>query len=250
MDSTRDPDATAVSPLFDEESTVVAQPVVPLDDKSLTDDVGAFVQTGNAPPAYVRAWRHRTHWMVALVLVALVAGTVAGIIGLRLYQRGRAADEPARAAEHTPAQPDAQQAAPVATEETAPAQPAQSSEVAEGAVADKESYTGRAEELPAKTVVRDESGRSSVEELPETFKRGKKGEEDSEAGVFEPTQPPVYDTQGPAPAGSEAARRAAREEERLRRIRQDNRRERRGRRGQAVDSVRGIFEGDTASPPR
>jgi hypothetical protein len=108
---------------------------------------------------------------------------------------------------------------------------------------------GAARESERATPARRPVGDDEEEARPGVVKRGRKGG-DTDERDDEPsrTRPRVYDTQGPAPAGSAAERRAAREEERLRRMR----RERRRGRGEAymVDSIRGIFEGGRNSPPR
>lgn len=252
----RDPEATNVSPLFDEEATVVAQPVVPLDDRAVAEDVGTYVGTGTAPPVYARAWRRRTQWMVALVASALAVGTIAGIIGLRLYQRGRTTPAPAQV-EQTPVQTETQQPAPELTGETETVAP-QIPESETVQAANEAGMAGGVDEQGATGGGGEDSERvrPASESVPDgelPIKRGKKGEvEAEEVGdrVESIGPPPVYDTQGPAPANSEAERRARREEERLRQMRRETRERRRERRGQRVDSVRGIFEGRTESPPR
>src|SRR5919107_349930 len=94
----RDPEATVIRPLFDEDAAEVARPVIPLDDKAMDEGMGAYVETGTAPPAYTRAWKRRNHPTILLVLAALFAGAVVGITGLYFYQRSssRAADNAVR----------------------------------------------------------------------------------------------------------------------------------------------------------
>ena len=260
----RDPEATVIRPLFDEDAAEVARPVIPLDDRAMDEGMGAYVETGTAPPAYTRAWKRRNHWTVMLVVAALFAGAVVGITGLYFYQRSRTS----AAAVSTPASEQQQQQQTPATSEAPPtaqtteaAQP--SADVAPQTPAAGEVAAGAAERERVK--VSDAGGttreavraaparRPEVEEeeaRPAAVKRGKKGDDDDDERAEEPsrTRPRVYDTQGPAPAGSAAERRAAREEDRLRRMR----RERRRVRGEAymVDSIRGIFEGGRDSPPR
>ena len=262
----RDPEATVIRPLFDEDAAEVARPVIPLDERAMNEGMGAYVETGTAPPAYTRAWKRRNHATVLLVVAALFAGAVVGIGGLYFYQRSRTSD----AAVSTPA-PEQQQPQQAPTTSEAPpaptttakpdetaqapadAEPPPAAEVAAGAgaaerdrvkVSDAGGTTRAAERAaPARRPeVKEEEAR------PSAVKRGKKGDGDEER-ADEPsmTRPRVYDTQGPAPAGSAAERRAAREEDRLRRMRRERR-----RRGEAymVDSIRGIFEGGRDSPPR
>jgi hypothetical protein len=270
----RDPEATVIKPLFDEDATEVARPVIPLDDREVAEGVGAYVGTGTAPPVYTRAWKRRNKSTALLVIAALFAGTVAGIAGLYLYQRSRTSDSTAAAAGRTsapeqtaPAATEAPQAtttttapqpttssAPSTTEAAAPADAV--GEVAAGAVEAEKSTVkvndgdGAAREAERATARRAPDVDEGEEAAAAPVKRGRKGDED-EAEPVEPSRSrrqPVYDTQGEAPEGSAAARRAAREEDRLRRMR----RERRRGRGEAymVDSIRGIFEGGRQSPPR
>lgn len=246
--------------LFNEEATVVARPVVPLDEREVADDVGAYVQTGAAPHAYARAWRRRTRSSVAFVALALVFGTVAGVFGLRLYQNRNEGDASV-ASDSSADQPVTQQpATEVAPAESAPppasadggsaeaaaSEPQQQQSADEGESANAAAVPQRAREAEAREA-------SPVGSSETSGRRGERndGEDEDRSGAsadrVEPIGPPrVYDTQGPAPEGSDAARRAAREEQRLRRMRRETRRgEGRGR-----DRAREIFEGPTESPPR
>jgi hypothetical protein len=266
----RDPEATVIRPLFDEDATEVARPVVPLDDRAVTAGVGAYVETGTAPPVYTRAWKRRNQWTAILVLAALFAGTAVGITGLYLYQRSRTsaetAAERAAPAEEAPAASEAPQTA-TATRPTIPnetegapatapppvtveAPTAADTEVAAGGGAGSEKSNvkvsdgeGASRETARATARREQPEEEEPSVAP--AKRGRKGGDDDEPRA---TRPRVYDTQEAAPSGSAAERRAAREDERLRRMR----RERRRGRGEAymVDSIRGIFEGGRQSPPR
>jgi hypothetical protein len=192
-----------------------------------------------------------------------------GISGLYFYQRSRTSDTaavktnaPEQQQQQAPATLEAPTAAPPTaktTEAAPPSADAESSspaagEVAAGAtaserdrvkVSDGEGVAREAERAaPARRPEADEE-----ESRPEAVKRGRKGNDDDEPAA-EPsrTRPRVYDTQGPAPAGSAAERRAAREEGRLRRARRERRRGR--NEAYMVDSIRGIFEGGRESPPR
>ena len=261
----RDPEATVIKPLFDEDATEVARPVIPLDDRAMDEGMGAYVETGTAPPAYTRAWKRRNHLTITLVLAAMFAGAVVGVTGLYFYQRSRTADTAVK----TAAPEQQQQQAPATSSEAPPAEappattteaaqpsavaepPASAAdEVAAGAAAPERDRVkvndgeGTPRETERAAPARRPEADDEEEARPAAVKRGRKGDDDDD----EPRRPRVYDTQGPAPAGSAAERRAAREEERLRRMR----RERRRVRGEAymVDSIRGIFEGGRNSPPR
>lgn len=269
----RDPEATVIKPLFDEDATEVARPVVPLDDRAVTAGVGAYVETGTAPPVYTRAWKRRNQSMVMLVLAALFAGTVAGIAGVYLYQRSRTSDAagktaatqqqhqtpaaseaPPTATAPQPTTPSTAEAAPPTAPPLATVEPPADTEaeVAAGRVAESEKSTVKVSdgEGASRETARANARRAPEEEAPSVapVKRGRKGGDDDEPDEPRITRPRVYDTQEPAPSGSAAERRAAREEQRLRRMR----RERRRGRGEAymVDSIRGIFEGGRQSPPR
>lgn len=275
--SARDPEATAVRPLFDDVAADVARPVVPLTDRAVAEDVVTYVGTGNAPHVYARAWKRRTHWMFALIFASLFAGTVAGVVGLRVYQKSRAKSV-APAQEQTPAAAEVPPpSSPVAANEVsaAPAQEqtpavtvashdaATDADAKDANVRDANDETlapagGRERVVAGRGEVIEKErasvrGPSTEESREDSDKRGKKGEDDFARG--ERTSSRVYDTQGAAPYGSEAERRAAREDAKLRRAermaRREGRRERRGEpRARMVDSIRGIFEGRTDSPPR
>lgn len=266
-----DPEATVVRPLFTEDEAVVARPVVPLGDREMVRDVDAYVETGTAPPGYGLAVRRRTHWTAALVAAALFAGTVLGIIGLRIYQNSSADAETQTPAQQQTTETSAADA-PAATEpQPAPAQPSLP-ETSRQAPAEAPAITREeTEALPAPPAsapaAEDREPRERQTAAAETRPRvvgeetraeapvrhGRKGENEDERARYEPPRRDgVYDTQGSAPEGSAAERRAAREEERLRRVeRIERRRERRGRReAYMVDSIRGVFEGRRESPPR
>ena len=272
----RDPEATVIRPLFDEDAAVVARPVIPLDDKAMDEGMGAYVETGTAPPAYTRAWKRRNQPTIMLVVAALFAGAVVGITGLYFYQRSRISDTAVRTA--APEQPQQQQAPatseapptvePPSAKTAAAAPPTVVAEVAEptapaagevAAGADASARDGvkvndgegsRREAERAAPARRPEADDDEEEARPAAVRRGRRGDDDDDVRADESSRarPRVYDTQGAAPAGSAAERRAAREEDRLRRMR----RERRRARGEAymVDSIRGIFEGGRNSPPR
>lgn len=277
----RDPEATVIRPLFDEDAAVVARPVIPLDDKAMDEGMGAYVETGTAPPAYTRAWKRRNQPTIMLVVAALFAGAIVGITGLYFFQRSLVSDTAVKTA--APEQPQQQQQqAPAASEEAPPTveppsakttQAAPPSVVAEVAAEPTASAAGevaagadasardrvkvndgegapREAERAAPAARRPEDDDEEEEARPAAVRRGRRGDDDDDARAGESSRarPRVYDTQGPAPAGSAAERRAAREEDRLRRMR----RERRRGRGEAymVDSIRGIFEGGRNSPPR
>ncbi len=253
----QDPEATVVSSIFDDGATVIAQPVVPLDDKAVTEDVGAYVNTGTAPPVYTRAWKRRSQLTIAFVVAALFTGTVAGIVGLRLYQRSRAAVPTPTAVEQTQTATEEAQPLPTdsPTETTSEVEQPQPSAEPSTVVADEEKKADVATVKASATEIEKSSesavrGETTVKaERVGAVKHGKKGEAEAE-----PERIPVYVPRENDISSPEAERRAQREENRLRRAEREARREarraRRENRARAIDSVRGIFEGRGESPPR
>ena len=89
---------TMISPRFDDEETVLARPVVPLEE--VGDAPGAPPPTAARPPLYSRLRDTPRRSLVAvLVLVSALAGSVLGVGGLYLYQKHRSATASAPAAE-------------------------------------------------------------------------------------------------------------------------------------------------------
>lgn len=99
-----DPEATIIAavPLFSEQATESARPVVPLAEKDFLQGV-RVVRRGEHHNASARdlparsgavvaaAGRRRTPLLVPLIFVAALVGSVVGGLGLRFYQRQRAA---------------------------------------------------------------------------------------------------------------------------------------------------------------
>jgi hypothetical protein len=105
-----DADATLVAPRFDEAAAETARPVVPLAE-SINPYDGQML---GPAPAY-RQPPVRRSWVIALVLVSALVGSVLGGLGLRLYQKRQ------RASAQTIA-PAQTAAAPVETETAQPQQ--------------------------------------------------------------------------------------------------------------------------------
>src|ERR1044071_3300518 len=79
-------ETTLVAPRFDDEETLVARPVVPLDADAHA--VKPPVRTAPRPAREYRSPRApRRSWTLALVLVSVLIGGVLGGAGLYLYQR-------------------------------------------------------------------------------------------------------------------------------------------------------------------
>jgi hypothetical protein len=242
-------ETTLVAPRFDDEETLVARPVVPLD--------GATVEATHAPapapyattpplPAYARRSRvPRRSWMLALMLTSVLVGGVLGGAGLYIYQRQSEDDRVVAAPQaETPSETPAetQQPAPEPAVEASNApQPETPAAVAEPTTvepAEEEEATApppaREPETEPASERRDdtEPGRSTG-----TRKRGKKGEHDE---VTERPRPVAR-----AEADDDAPRQARRVDTIFYRERRAMRRERaRARRdGGDVDRLRRIFEG-------
>lgn len=259
----RDPEATATGPFFSEAAEETAQPVVPL-----AAEGGMHHSAVVVPVPEYAARKRAPAWPLALIVVSLLTGLMGGVAGLWLYQRTRNAEaRPATAAEQTsdatqPAPPqettpvaaDAQLAEPetAETETAAPVVEDEAADVEPEEVEQPQVETRRAEEE------QQPRERESAEAAPppraqrDEERRGRGDDDDDRDGRarerFEPRPGVVYDTQGPVEDGSASARRAEREEQRLRRAERQRRREERrqrreGREERAVDSVRGIFEG-------
>ncbi len=233
-------EATLVSPRFDDEETLVARPVVPLD----AEEAEAAHAPGLSPqaaaaglPAYARRLSApRRSWMLALVLVSVLVGGVLGGAGLYIYQR-QSQDERAVATPPTETPAETQQQAEPAPEPTveasnvtqaeAPASVAESTAAPAPTPAAVDEATAARPARETETVpaaVRREA--TDANRNAGTPKRGKKGENDDE--VERPR--PVARASAPAPREArrmdtilyrprrERARRAAGDTDRLRRI--------------------------------
>lgn len=230
-------ETTLVAPRFDDDETLVARPVVPLD----TDAQAVPAASGTAHD-YGAPYAPRRTWMLALVLVSVLVGGVLGGAGLYLYQRQSQSPAVSPAASAQPAAPadDAQTPrAPVAGGDnaTTPEQPAlQPDSAAPAPVAEETALPAPVERAPAAPPAREPE---TVPVADGTPRRGKKGERDEEirrratprpdGNVVRADQPEarqvdtIFYRQRRAERRAErrAARRARREEEnadRLRRI--------------------------------
>jgi hypothetical protein len=240
---------TLVTPRFDEEETVLAQPVVPLDaagaEETPTPEP-AYAARPSAPPARAP----RSQWPLALILVSALVGSVIGGTGLYFFQKHRSAD----AATQQPAAPPAEETrpAPAPTVEQAAEANVESAPVAVPVEAAEP--PAEEDETPAAEPVRDNRDdddapraerpaardEGSREDSP---RRGKKGERDTEVQRRERNNsddgPPA--TGRPAPRRVDSIVYPSRREER-RAQRQAERRARRAER--QADRLRAIFEGE------
>jgi hypothetical protein len=227
-------DATLATPRFDEEETVLAQPVVPLDAEE--------IPPAAAPTPYAPRPRALRQWPLALALISALVGGIVGGLGLYLFQqRGSetpaAAEAPAEVAQPAPA---AEQAAD-AGEVSAPAEsaPVTEAEAAAESVAerreddDEGGDDARGEDRISAPPARDAGASESAP------KHGKKGERDAELPrrprrTTADDSPPVV-TEGGARRVDSIVYPSRRAERRA---------ERRARRAaRNVDRVRAIFEG-------
>lgn len=250
------PDATLVTPRFDEEETVLAQPVVPLDAEAVPPAAGATAAAAYAP----RARALRRQWPLTLALVSALVGSVIGGLGLYLFQQRErsAAEAPAESAQPAPAPADEQAAEVKSPVETAPVEtaPAAEPEAAEepledeapspadaraagsrGNDDDEDDDDARGDARVSAPPVRDAGARDSA-----PVKRGKKGERDGELQRRERRAPPDYSPPIAHEGGGREARRVDSIVYPTRRA--ERRAERRARRAaRNVDRVRAIFEG-------
>ncbi len=267
-----DPDATLVTttPLFDDEAAQVARPVVPLaaDSPDEIVNVGSVpASTGYAAHAGTQGSRAhilpaaggRRSWLIALIGISILVGSVLGGAGLRFYQKRQAAKAQPEAATPSPAQTQAAQPTPPAdlrsTGQTA-SLPAETSATMKEAnrsdkppamidAADKETVPVPPTRADAEDADRhshkskkDSEARREdnvdEEQAHATVKRGKKADSDDDRrGEVRPRLVGEYGGNGDDDRESRRA-----ERRRARRERQQ--------RPRVLDSVRSIFEG----PPR
>ena len=225
----RDPEATVIRPLFDEDAAEVARPVIPLDDKAMDEGMGAYVETGTAPPAYTRAWKRRNHPTIMLLLVALFAGAVVGVTGLYFYQRSRIADAAVKTtapeqqqqqqAPHFKAQPRRSRPGAPTSRTWSPRRGPRAGRGGAGA-AERDRVRVSAAGGTTREAVR--ASRRAVPKLKQPRRPAAAAGHEGRRCDDEPsrTRPRVADTRAGA-AGSAAERRAAREEERLRGSQED-----------------------------
>ncbi|HEX7312850.1 MAG TPA: hypothetical protein VF297_02960 [Pyrinomonadaceae bacterium] len=221
-------ETTLVAPRFDDEETLVARPVVPLEQ-------------GAPSPSYRAPYAPRRRWTLALVLASVLTGGVLGGAGLYLYQRQShdAAASPAATTQPAPpAEATQAPAAPVEVQQPAPnAEPSVQQTDATAAAPNAEVPAPRDEEPTAAAPAREPVSVPATERRTEpsegTPRRGKKGSRDEE-----PERRPTSRPDG------NVARAEAREARRVDSIFYRPRRaERRARRRDDVDRLRRIFEG-------
>lgn len=241
--SLADEEETLVAPRFDEEETIIAQPVVPLE--------------GGASVAALRRARGRRPWPLALVLISALVGSVLGGAALYLYQT-RASASNAHETSNTAQEVAPTAPSPEAQAEPSPAEPVESAATTAPAVETPSVESSAKQDEAGKKETPGESGASSANERRKASdegagapKHGKKGDDEPQAAQNE--QRPrriVNDTQEPIPDDrSPAAARARRVEEGLRRADRirERRRQRRENAARPANSIEGIFEGQ---PPQ
>lgn len=255
------PDETLVTPRFDEEETVLAQPVVPLDAPGNEGFAAGPSAPEGGPAGASRRRPSARQWPLALALASALVGSVIGGLGLYLFQQRERADaEPARQEQQAPAQTEVSQPTPApaveqaaeaapAAEVIAPVETAPEPEPDEAEAAPEEESTAptreRADAGRDEDVRREERAAAAPpapREAPAPAappRRGKKGERDAEVQRRQRSLPP----DSGAPVVTEGGAR------RIDTIvyptrRAQRRAERRARRaGRDVDRLRAIFEG-------
>jgi len=234
-------EATLVAPRFDDEETLVARHVVPLDARSA--EAPARRMASPLPVSAPRPFATRRSWVLALVLVSVLIGGVLGGAGLYLYQRRSNDATAAKPAQAETTAETQQPPAPAPTAEVSNAsQPGATStdppaeEAPAEAAADETTPPAReSESTPAaERDTRDASGNVG------TRKRGKKGEHDEEIErpVRRESRP---DTDSPVARTDDSGAREARRVDSI--FYRPRRAARRARRDSDTDRLRRIFEG-------
>jgi hypothetical protein len=206
-------ETTLVAPRFDDEETLVARPVVPLD---ADDHSVAPVREMTAARARRSPYAPRRASSLALVLVSVLVGGVLGGAGLYLYQR-QSQDPAATTPQQQPAPPSTEAQAAPTQQPNAPK-------------AEETTPPAHVEEAPAAAPAREPENVPAAEQRTPpaegTPKHGKKGEHDEELERRTPPQP-----------GGNVARTDGSIFDRPRRA------TRRTRSNDDVDRLRRIFEG-------
>lgn len=253
-------ETTLVAPRFDDEETLVARPVVPLEDGGIqaAPESPAVEPRPYTARGYRGPFAARRSWMLALVLVSVLIGGVLGGAGLYLYQRQSQDPAVSPAAMTQPAAPaDAAQAPPAPAAEgqdtTPPESPAPQAEAPADAAASAEepAQPARVEDevAPAAPRTREPENVPATERRAApteggdagTPRRGKTVERTQEVERRAPARPDGNVVRAGEPVARQVdtifyrSRRAERRAER--------RAARRARRDEDVDRLRRIFEG-------
>jgi hypothetical protein len=277
-----DADATneAATPLFDDEATQVAQPVVPLTAEAAAvaavappfaasrEEVLTVVNSSqNSGPRFygvgeaagVPVVAARRSWLLTLIAISVLVGSVLGGVGLRLYQKRQATKTVE--ASSVQEQPQEAQAAPIVEEATAQQQPVAPPEEA----TDAQESDAQTAELPSE----DAPAVNEEDSQPQTTaaaapRREEDDDDDARSQVATPRKARAQaagsrvedddnEQRGRSdgrdddrPRGEARARRVndpeadyiEREARRIRRLERQ-----RQRQARSVDSLRGIFEG-------
>lgn len=262
-------EATLVSPRFDDEETLVARPVVPLDEEAVEEPSAvAAAPLAPLPTRARRSYAPRRSWVLALVLVSVLVGGVLGGAGLYLYQRQSQDDggvttqaetpaetqQPATATTENAPTPEAQAPAespaadaPTAeaqTVDTQPAEPAADDSAADVGTADDSTAAAAPAREPKATPAVERRDGADAGGSNSTRKRGKKGEHDDDDGDRSGRRRSRPDADVPVARDDAGAREARRVDSIVYRPRRAARRER-IRRDTAgdTDRLRRIFEG-------
>lgn len=265
----------AAAPLFDDEATQVAQPVVPLTPAAAAvaasaplvaaprEEVMTVVTSQTSRSRFRRAdgapfVSARRSWLLALIAISVLVGSVLGGVGLRLYQKRQATKTSATpAAQEIPQTPVVEEAAAPPLTEAAAATTAQAEDAQESVELPSETAPTIEEDrsrTPAGDATRREAGEDEDREARATRSQAVQSrqaghqsagarEEDDDRDRRERRD----EREDERPRGGEVRARRVndpesdyieREARRIRRLeRQRQRRER------SVDSLRGIFEG-------
>ena len=227
---------TMVSPRFDDEETVLARPVVPLEEVGEAPAVvaepvpaaaeAAIPPTAETPPLYSRLRAAPRRSLVAgLVLVSVLAGSVLGVGGLYFYQKHRSADASA-----PPAEQQKQADAPEHAEQRPTAEPDSQGREANAPAA--------AEPSSPAPVASEKGSRADVDDAADSAKDRGSEEADARPSVVE--RRAVPEDRAPAVLTPKHAKKGARDAE-------PQREERRARRDEEDEQ---LSRGDEANNDR
>jgi hypothetical protein len=272
----------AATPLFDDEATQVAQPVVPLTAEAAAvaavappfaasrEEVLTVVNSSqNSGPRFygvgeaagVPVVAARRSWLLTLIVISVLVGSVLGGVGLRLYQKRQATKTVE--ASSVQEQPQEAQAAPIVEEATAQQQPVAPPEEA----TDAQESDAQTAELPSEDTptVAEEDSQPQTTAAAAPRREDDDDDDDARSQVAAPrkARPQAAESRvedddndrrgrrdgrddDARPRGEVRARRVndpeadyiEREARRIRRLERQ-----RQRQARSVDSLRGIFEG-------
>lgn len=240
-----DPDATLVRPLFDDEATETARPVVPL-------AANIAASAASALPGGAYSMGRRRSWPWALIVVSVIAGSVIGVVGLSFYQKRRVdsasaatqVEQPLAPPESSPSQPEpSPNVAAVDAVDLPSVIPAREDKVIDGAEGVAESTLS--DDTAARRTKRETEAERRAKRTDETRNREVSDDDEDDAAPTTRERANRNSDDGPEQQGATRPRRAGNVEPETRTDEQTNAEDGPGPR--RIDRVRDIF---TGSQPR